>query len=225
VTIRGQKSSRAFTLVELLIGAALSATVMVAVLSSYIYLGRQLGRLAHQQTLETQARLAIGQLTRDVQTASGLTTITTSPTSPAANRLDLIVPTATGTTELVTYYYNADLTDAATITINGTSVTMPAASLTRCVYNGTTVISRTLVRYITDGDTAEDDNDLQFRYYDASGNEYITATLTAASYLSGIKQVSLEYSAQVVTVNQGTTTPVQREASSRLTLRNRGFLQ
>jgi Tfp pilus assembly protein PilW len=214
--------SAAFTLVELLIGASLSAAVLAAVLSSYTYLGRQLGRLANQQTLETQARLALGTLTQDVQSATGLTTLTGSP---SANRLDLIVPTATGTTNLITYYYNADLTDAGDVTVNGTAFAPPPASLTRYVYNGTTVTSRTLVRHITDGDTDEADNDLLFRYYDASGQEYITATLTAQSYLPGIKQIALEYRAQVVTVNQGTTTPVQREATSRLTLRNRGFLQ
>lgn len=214
-----------FTLVELLIGAALSAAVMAAVLSSYIYLGRSLARLANQQTLETQARLALGFFTQDVQQATGLVTISSAPASPAANRLDLTIPTSTGTTNTVTYYYNSDLTDTTNVTVNGTVVTMPAASLTRCVYNGTTVASLTLLKNISDGDTDEADNDLRFRFFDASGNEYETATLTAGSYLPGIKQVSLEFAAQIATENDGTTTPVQREASARLALRNRSFLQ
>ena len=50
-------------------------------------------------------------------------------------------------------------------------------------------------------------------------------TLTAGSYLPGIRQVALEFAAQIVTVNAGTSTPVQREATARLALRNRGFLQ
>lgn len=226
--VRRPPSVRGFTLVELLIGASLSAAVLAAVLSSYVFLGRQLGRLANQQTLETQARLAIGTFTQDVQQATGLVTISTSPTSPAANRVDLTVPTTTGTTNTITYYYNSDLSDTVDVTVNGTVVTMPAASLTRCVYNGTTVTTRTLVRYITDGDTNEADGDLAFRYFDASGNPYDSNTspyTTSTSYLPGIKQVSLEFAAKIVTVNDGTTTPVQREASGRLVLRNRAFLQ
>ena len=197
--------------------------MLAAVLSSYIFLGRQLGRLANQQTLESQARLALGTFTQDVQQATGLVTISTAPTSPAANRVDLTVATSTGTTKTVTYYYNNAAT-AAPVTINGASVSMPATSLTRCVYDGTTVTTRTLLKNISDGDTATT-SDLLFRFFDATGNEYVTATLTAGSYLPGIKQVSLEFAAKIVTVNDGTTTPVQREASSRLTLRNRGFLQ
>jgi type II secretory pathway pseudopilin PulG len=218
-------TSSGFTLVELLIGASLSAAVLAAVLSSYIYLGRSLARLANQQALETQARRAIGYFTQDVQQATGLVTLSTAPASPAANRVDLTIPTATGATNTVTYYYNSDLTDSAVVTINLTAVTMPAASLTRCVDNGTTVTSITLLRNITDGDTAENDNDLLFRFFDASGNEYETATLAARSYLPGIKLVSLEFAAQIQTVNAGTSTPVQREATARLALRNRGFLQ
>jgi len=223
-----RSASNGFTLVELLIGASLSAAVLAAVLSSYVFLGRQLGRLANQQTLETQARLALGTFTQDVQQATGLVTISTSPTSPAANRVDLTVATTTGTTNTITYYFNADLTDTVDVTVNGTVVTMPAASLTRCVYNGTTVTSRTLLNDITDGDTDEADGDLAFRYFDASGNPYDSNTApytTSTSYLPGIKQVSLEFAAKIVTVNDGTTTPVQREASGRLALRNRGFLQ
>ncbi|MFZ5497148.1 MAG: prepilin-type N-terminal cleavage/methylation domain-containing protein [Verrucomicrobiota bacterium] len=208
--------SAAFTLVELLIGAALSAAVLAAVLSSYLYLGRNLTRLANQQALETQSRRALGYFTQDVQRASGIDT--TQPLN--ASRVSLTVPTATGSTT-VTYYYNADLTDTATVTINGTNVTMPAASLTRCVYNGSTVTSLTLLRHITDGDTDEADNDLKLRYYDASGNEYTAYT----DYLPGIKQLSLEFKTQTGVANIGTQTLVHNVASSRLALRNRGFLQ
>ncbi len=219
------KNRKAFTLVELLIGASLSAAILSAVLSSYIFLGRQLGRLANQQTLETQARLAIGTFTQDVQQATGLATLSVAPTSPAANRIDLILPTSGGVTNTITYYYNSSLTTAASVTINGTLISMEAASLTRCVSTGSTVTARTLLRHITDGDTDTGDNDLQFRFFDSTGREYEAATLAARSYLTGIKQVTLEYNAQVRTLNQGTTTPVQRETTARLALRNRGFLQ
>jgi Tfp pilus assembly protein PilW len=119
--------------------------VLAAVLSSYLYLSRQLARLAHQQTLETEGRRALGYFTQDVQRASGVDTSLTV----SASRVSLTVPSATGTNLTVTYYYNPDLTDTATVSINGTNITMPAASLTRCVYNGSTVTSQTLLRYIT----------------------------------------------------------------------------
>jgi Tfp pilus assembly protein PilW len=221
VRLRGSRSRAGFTLVELLIGAALSAAVLAAVLSSYLYLSRQLARLAHQQTLETEGRRALGYFTQDVQRASGLVTISTSPTSPAANRVDLTVPSATGTNQTITYYYNPSLTTAATVSISGTNVAMPAASLTRCVYNGSAVTAQTLLRYITDGDTDTADNDLQIRYYDSSGNEYTSYS----SYLPGIKQLTLEFVTQTGVAASGTQTPLYRVKSSRLVLRNRSFLQ
>ena len=223
----GSKSAKGFTLVELLIGASLSAAVLAAVLSSYIFLGRQFARLANQQALETQARRAIGFFTQDVQRATGLVIVSTTPASPAANRLDLTVPTTTGIST-VTYYFNSSLTAPTSVTISSTTVSMPAASLTRCVTIGTTVTTLTLLRNISDGDLSAADGDLVFRYFDATGNPYDNNTspyTTTTSYLPGIRQISLHFSTQIVTRNQGTTTPVQRNDTSRLALRNRSFLQ
>lgn len=227
MTFRGQllSSNRGFTLVELLVGVTLSGMVMAAVLSSYIFLARSFTRLSNQQVLESEARRTLTYFSRDVQAATGIATISTSPTSPAANRVDLTVPTTTGSTNTVTYYYNSDLTDNATVSVNGTDVIMPAASLTRCVYNGTTVTSLTLLRYITDGDTDETDNDLQIRYYDNSSNEYTAATLSAGSYLTSIKQLSLEFSTQTGVSLSGTQTLVYRVASARLLIHNSVLLQ
>jgi type II secretory pathway pseudopilin PulG len=208
--------SKGFTLVELLVGATLSAAVLAGVLSSYLFLNRQLARLAHQQTLETEARRTLGAFTQDVQRASS---IDTSLTLGAA-RVSLTVPGATGTTT-VTYLYNSDLDATATVSLHGTNVTLPAASFTRCAYDGSTVTSVTLLRNITDGDTAEDDNDLRLRYYDASGNEFTAYT----DYLPGIKQVALEFKTRAGTAELGTQTPLHTVATGRLALRNRGFLQ
>lgn len=210
---RGSKSFRAFTLVELLVGATLSAAVMAAVLSSYIYLGRSLARLANQQTLETEGRRTLGYFAQDVQSASGLTdTVNLSDT-----RVSLLVPTAAGTST-ITYYYNST-TAPVTVTINGTSVSMAATSLTRCVYNGSSVSSLTLLRNITDNNSSTP-KDLVLRFYDASGNEYTSYT----DYLAGIKQLSLQFSTQLGNSGNGTRTLVYQAASNRLILRNRGFL-
>jgi hypothetical protein len=189
-----------------MVGAALSATVMAAVLSSYIYLGRGLNRLANQQTLETETRRTLTYFAQDVQSATGLTgTI-------SATRVDILVPTATGS-NTVTYYYN-NSSSTTTVTVNGTSVTMAANALTRCVYDGTTVTPQTLLRNITSGG-------LTFSYYDGAGNAYASYT----NYVSGIKQLSLQFTTQAGSANNGTQTRPYEAASSRLVLRNRSYLQ
>lgn len=206
---RTSKTNRSgFTLVELLIGASLSAAVLLAVLSSYLFLGRNLVRLGNQQVLETQGRRTLAYFAEDVRMASGLT----DTGNLSATRVSLTVPTGTGT-NTITYYYNNSAT-ATAVSINGTSVSMAANALTRCVYNGTTVISLTLLQDITTGG-------LSFRYYDSSANEYTSY----ANYLSGIKQIALEFGTQSGTATTGTLTPIHRVASNRMVLRNHAFLQ
>jgi hypothetical protein len=186
---------------------------MAAVFSSYIYLGRSLARLANQQILETEARRTLGYFTRDVQTSTGLT----DTANLNATRLSLSVPAATGT-NTITYYYN-NTASAVSVTISGTSVSMAATALTRCVYDGTTVTSQTLLRNITDNDSTTT-SDLTIRYYDSAGNPYTSYT----DYLPGIKQLSLQFATQLGTSTIGTQTLVHRVTSNRAVLRNRGFL-
>lgn len=211
-----------FTLVEILIGSALSAAVMAAVLSSYIYIGRGLGRLTNQQTLETEGRRTIALFARDARMASTLVSVSTSPTSPASNRLDLTVPTASGT-NTITYYYNNTPT-AATVSISGTNIAMPANSLTRCVYNGSTVSAFTLLRLRNAHNTAvATRSDLTFRFYDLSGNEYTSYT----NYLPGIKQLTIEFSSLAgnnVDDTSSTQTATYQAKSGRIILRNRALL-
>lgn len=157
MTLRGQKPSAAsalrvskgFTLVELLIGATLSAAVMAAVFSSYLYLGRSLARLANQQTLETEARRALGYFTQDVEQATGVDSTGTSPkVLPDATKVTLTLPsTSTVATNYVTYTYDST-----------------AATLTRTPAGGTAQI---LLRNITS---------LSLGYYDSSGNKYTSYT-------------------------------------------------
>lgn len=191
---------------ELLVGATLSAALMAGVLSSYIYLGRSLGRLANQQSLDVEARRTLAYFTRDVQSASALTG-TLSATSVA-----FLVPTS-GTSNTVTYYFN-DTSSSATVSINGTNVAMAANALTRCVYDGTNVTSVTLLRNITS-------SGLNINYYDGTGNAYTSYT----NYLTGIKQLALQFSTQAGVAASGTQTLVYNVASSRLVLRNRPYLQ
>jgi hypothetical protein len=181
--------------------------VMAAVLSSYVYLAKSFVRLTNQQTLETEGRRALGYFTQDVQAATGIdATLTLS-----ATRFSLTVPAGTGTNTITYYYHNSD-TDTA-VTISGSSITMTANSLTRCVYNGTTVTAQILMRNITSGS-------LTFSYYDASGHAYTAYT----DYLPGIKQLVLQFSSQTGQNANGTQTPVYQVASSRLIMRNKAVL-
>jgi prepilin-type N-terminal cleavage/methylation domain-containing protein len=83
-----------FTLVELLMGLALSSMLLAAILSSYLFLGRSLTRLALQQELERQSRGTLVRLAADLR-------LTQSVTSATDTALALTVPAGT-----VTYTYN-----------------------------------------------------------------------------------------------------------------------
>ena len=211
-------SRRGFTLVEILVGSTLSAAVMAAVLSSYIYMARGLGRLANQQTLESEGRRAVAFFARDARMASDLT----DTANLSSTRVALTVPVSAGT-NTITYYYN-NTPSAATVTVNGTNVSMPANALTRCVYNGSTVSALTLLRLRNVNNTSvATRSDLTIRYYDASGNEYTSYV----NYLPGIKQLGLEFSATNGNNSDDTASPqtaTYQAQSARIILRNRALL-
>lgn len=223
---RNASPAAAFTLVELLIGASLAAAIMAAVLSSYIFLARNLARLANQQIVETESRRALDYFAQDVQAASEITG------TPSASNLVLTVPGAKGA-NTITYYYNSNMLTSSDqtddVVINGTTVKMSRQALTRCVYDGTTVSSQTLLRNISDDD-ATTTVDLYLRYFDAANNPYDNGsapytTATTTYSLKGIKQVSLFCSVQLGNAANGTRTRTYPIASGRVVLRNRPLLQ
>ena len=67
---------------------SLALMVMTAVFSSYLFLGRNLARLANQQTLQAQGQRALAYFAQDVRMASSLT-------SPSASSMTLTLPTTT----------------------------------------------------------------------------------------------------------------------------------
>jgi type II secretory pathway component PulJ len=142
------QSVRGFTLVELLIGATLSAAVMAAVFSSYLYLGRSLARLANQQTLETEARRALGTFAKDVQLATSVDAATTLN----AATVRLILPATNGAPDTVTYTFTNDPGG------NGTFARSTGGG-------GAQILLRNILN-----------NGLAIRYYDAAGTEYTTYT-------------------------------------------------
>jgi prepilin-type N-terminal cleavage/methylation domain-containing protein len=95
-----QRRNSGFTLVEILIGMSLSLMVLTAVLSSYLFMGRNLVRLVNQQTLETESRRALQYFSQDVRMAISLSNLTTTSVT-------FTIPTSTGTTT-VAYNYDSN---------------------------------------------------------------------------------------------------------------------
>ncbi len=202
------QSSRGFTLVELLIGATLSAAIMAAVLSSYIYLARGLARLANQQALETEARRTLAYFTQDVASASSIT-------APSGTSVLLTIPGQSGDLT-VNYYYN-NSGDTSFTVAPGHVVFFPVNTLTRCVYSsdGSNFTSSTVLRNIVVG------GGFAIEYFDSAGNPYSDFS----AYVAGIKQMSLSFTTQMGNAAAGTLTPRLTMSSSRVVLRNRALLQ
>jgi len=215
-----------FTLVEVLIGLTLSLMVMGAVLSGYVFLGRNFSRTlgissANEPTLESQGRRTLSSFMQDVRMASGL--ITTLPTIPDTfeNLLKLKIPSTSNSsgTSTILYYYNPasssvylHTSDVIDGTPDATTVELFSHSLTRVVLDTsrtTQVLHRSLLS-------------CTFSYYDSSGNPYTVFDPSSSSFssLSGIKQIAITFSSQGGNVANGTQTPVYSSASPRVILRN-----
>lgn len=91
------QSRAGLTLVELLIGSSLASMVMAAVLSSFVFLGRNLTRLANYHSLEAKGREALTYLSRDLAVAQSVK----SGTTPTASTVILVLPAGE-----VTYTYD-----------------------------------------------------------------------------------------------------------------------
>ncbi len=223
--VRPRNPRAGFTLVELLIGLSLSLMIMSAVLSSYVFLGKNFTRSLgissfNQPTLEAQSRRALAYFAQDVRMATGL--VTTLPAAPDtfANMVELTVPGDTTATTIL-YYYNFDTvahylhaSNAIDTTADANGITLPAATLTR-VNLGTWAAQTLHTNLLT----------CVFSYYDNSGQSYTVfdSTATGFSSLSGIKQISLAFTSQAGSATNGTLTQVYSASSARLLLRNRAF--
>ena len=81
-------SHRAFSLVEIMVGSTVAGVVLAGVLSSYVFIARNLGRLAGYQALETESRRALTYLSRDFMQAQEVKT----GTSPTDSQVTLVLP-------------------------------------------------------------------------------------------------------------------------------------
>jgi Tfp pilus assembly protein PilW len=62
----------AFTLVEILIGSSLAMIVMIAVLSTFLMLGRSGANVANYSTMEMESRRALEEFSQDVRMAADI---------------------------------------------------------------------------------------------------------------------------------------------------------
>ncbi len=79
---------RGFTLVEVMIGSSLAAAVMAAVLSSFVFLSRNLARQANYHSLENKGREGLTYLRRDFALARAVK----GGTAPTVSTLTLVLP-------------------------------------------------------------------------------------------------------------------------------------
>jgi len=132
VSTKFHRPRAGFTLVELLIGMSLSLMLMLAVLSSYVYLARQFTRTLgfssfYQPTLEAQSRRSLAYFTQDVGMASSISG------TPSATNVVLVIPTSTGSTT-VTYAYD-NTSKQLTRTVAGGSALVLHVSLLTCTFS------------------------------------------------------------------------------------------
>lgn len=194
-------SQRAFTLAELVVGSTLAAIVMAGVLSSFVFLGRNLTRISYQHALEAKSRIALGYLTADLKLATDVQS-ETSPSSPSDTRLKLKFISSTNTTYYVTYAYDSTNKYLTRQVDSGTAVTLLADTAP----NGQKVITCT---------------SFDFNYYTTtSGTPTSQSTTTLVPY--SIKLVEVSYTLESGSAANGTKTQLQI-ASARFALRNRAL--
>lgn len=107
--IEPRRQAGGFTLVEVMISAALSAFLLAAVLSSNLFIGRTAANLGNYITMESQARRGLETFAEDVRMAKGITwndTVHTTNNS-GGNSITLTIPgvTSSDPDTQVTYYY------------------------------------------------------------------------------------------------------------------------
>lgn len=90
---------RGFTLVELMVSATLSGFLLVAVITSFLFLGRSGANMQNYTDMEAQARRTIETFAADVRMAR-------EATWTSSNSLTLTVVTSAGATVAYTYTYN-----------------------------------------------------------------------------------------------------------------------
>ena len=108
-----RSAARGFTLVEMLVAAFISAFVLTAILSSFLFIGRSAMNIRNYTEMETQGRKMLEYFTEDTRQASSVTWTSSSS-------LTLVVNAAN-----ITYTY-----DSSTLTLTRTASGVPNVTVT-----------------------------------------------------------------------------------------------
>jgi type II secretory pathway pseudopilin PulG len=111
-------SASGFTLVELMVAMSVTFIIIAVTLAAYTFVGRNLTRMANTQRLESASRRAFSIFSKDISTASLVTSASTT-------QLALTLPTKT-----VTYVYSG-----GTLTRTASPVTSPEDGNTTLLTN------------------------------------------------------------------------------------------
>jgi Tfp pilus assembly protein PilW len=191
------KRDAGFTFVELLVGMSLALMIMTAVLTTYVSLGRNFTRSLGLSSAN-QPNLE-SQARRTLAYFSRDARLATGISgTPSVSSVTFIVPSGAGTTTIA---YTFDST---------------ADTITRTPASGTALVLHSNVQ------------NCYFRYYDGLSNPYDNGSspyTTVTTYASGIKQVSVTFTAQAGSSTNGTLTQLYQNDSPRLLIRNKSLLQ
>jgi hypothetical protein len=137
--INAHKSSLSpsFTLVELMVGLSLATIVFAGILAAYLFLGRNLARMANMQEQMVKNRRALQLFTKDLSSAVALT-------NSSSTTLSLTVPTVRTLTNCAITSGGATVTCASTAgLVTGMSLSgvgFPSAATVSSIINGTTFV-------------------------------------------------------------------------------------
>ena len=131
------RAARGFTLMEVVISMALLAILCTAVISAYLFMGRNLERLMNSQKQGVSSRRALQQFTADVGSAIAITSATSS-------LLTFATPSSLVLANCSTTNGSATVTCTSTTGLNaGMSITgtgIPLSATVSSVTNSTTLV-------------------------------------------------------------------------------------
>ncbi len=179
-----------------MVATGLSAIVFAAILSAYLFLGRNLTRLVNTQEQGVASRRALQRFTQDLSAAIQIATTPTPSTSQVA--FTKPAKSATATSDTVTYAYSSG---AGTLTRTEVVVD-PAAT------PSTATATTTLLSHVTA---------FTLNYYDAAGNSVTPTSLF-------VKSVEFTFTSATGSATSGTLASYQM-VSPRVLVRNKLALQ
>lgn len=188
---------RAFTLIEVMVGAAIGAFVLTGVLSTFVVIGKNGANAANYTQLEAQARQGLETFSREARLANSVGSY--SSTSVTLGIPDTTSGSVSTVAYYVTYAYNST---SQTFTRTGPPLNNPSgASGTTTLISGVQNLTLNYYRYVTGGGYADG------------------FTSNTASNATEIKQIELTLTAKLTSVTVAAAT--DQVLSARFILRNK----